>query len=71
MEEKIVEEFNKSWDIDCEKEKEQERYAYLLGFARLVKEQLYGVKFPEFEYDEPLDVIKDALKELENEVGEI
>ncbi len=71
MEEKIEEQFRGNWDIDYEREKEEETYAYLMGFARLVKEQLYGKEFEEFEYDDPVEEIKKALKELEDEIGEV
>ncbi len=71
MEEKIEEQFRGNWDVDYEREKEEETYAYLMGFARLVKEQLYGKEFEEFEYDDPVEEIKKALKELEDEIGEV
>jgi len=71
MEEKIEEQFRGNWDINYEREKEEETYAYLMGFARLVKEQLYGKEFEEFEYDDPVEEIKKALKELEDEIGEV
>lgn len=56
MDEKIREEFNKSWDIDNELEKNEYRKTAL----RLIKEATE---------ENDLDGIKDILESLEHEIG--
>lgn len=42
----------------------------LLKAIRLIKEELYGVKIEGYEYDVEQN-IKDIIKDLEKEIGEI
>lgn len=48
----------------------EDKLEILLKAIRLIKEELYGVKFEGYEYDVKQN-IKDIIKDLEKEIGEI
>lgn len=48
----------------------EDKLEILLKTIRLIKEELYGLKFKGYEYDVEQN-IKDIIKDLEKEIGEI
>ena len=48
----------------------EDKLEILLKTIRLIKEELYGGKFEGYEYDVEQN-IKDIIKDLEKEIGEI
>lgn len=48
----------------------EDKLENLLKAIRLIKEELYGVKIEGYEYDIEQN-IKDIIKDLEKEIGEI
>lgn len=60
MEEKIREEFNKSWDIDYEKQKQEEAAEYKKHALELIAKAVCRNDLRE---------IKEIIQELEDEIG--
>ena len=60
MEEKIREEFDKSWDIDYEKQKQEEAVEYKKHALELIAKAVCR---------NDLQEIKEIIQELEDEVG--
>ena len=60
MEEKIREEFNKSWDIDYEKQKQEEAAEYKKHALELIAKAICRNDLRE---------IKEIIQELEDEIG--
>lgn len=52
-------------------QKDRVKLEYLKTALREIKDVLFGKTFPEFEYDDPKEEIKNIIKELEKEIGEI
>ena len=67
MDEKIYEEFVKRpWDIESNDEEELELLKHAI---RMIDETVNGKEFPGFEYDDPIEEIRNILKELNDEIS--
>lgn len=67
MEEKIKEEFGKSWDIDWDSQREEEAKEYMKQTLRDIKENLFSNETDEKKIEE----IKACIHDFERECGNV